>query len=123
MLRLTSCQRCRPTLISSDTIGWTDLLALLTSAGFSGPDALHIDRPLFGFLNGHLLNELQELVENSDGTRRPACSALACTAAAQRIPLLRGLTHAIASYGGATELEGGLDIRLTGLATALSPPT
>jgi hypothetical protein len=43
-----------------------DVLALLTSAGFSGPDALHIYRALFGFLHGHVLNELQELVEKPD---------------------------------------------------------
>ena len=42
--------------------------ALLTHAGFSGPDALHIYRALFGFLHGHVLNELQELIENPDET-------------------------------------------------------
>ncbi len=42
--------------------------ALLTRAGFSGPDALHIYRALFGFLHGHVLNELQELIENPDET-------------------------------------------------------
>jgi AcrR family transcriptional regulator len=45
-----------------------DILALLTGAGFSGADALHIYRALFGFLHGHVLNELQELVENPDET-------------------------------------------------------
>src|ERR1700735_5268385 len=45
-----------------------DLLAVLTRAGFSGPDALHIYRAFFGFLNGHVLNELQELVDNPDET-------------------------------------------------------
>src|ERR1700756_5050158 len=45
-----------------------DVLALLTRAGFSGPDALHVYRAFFGFLNGHVLNELQELVENPDET-------------------------------------------------------
>jgi hypothetical protein len=77
MLRLTNCQRRRPTLLYSDIVEWTDLLALLTSAGFSGPDALHIYRTLFGFLNSHLLNELQELVEL--GRNPTTCSALACT--------------------------------------------
>jgi AcrR family transcriptional regulator len=98
-----------------------DLLALLTSAGFSGPDALHIYRALFGFLNGHLLNELQELVENPDETDdllRLGLHRLPLT----EFPLLRGLAHALASYDGAAELESGLDILLTGLATTLSPP-
>jgi hypothetical protein len=30
----------------------------LTRAGFSGPDVLHFYRGLFGFLHGHVLNEL-----------------------------------------------------------------
>src|ERR1700752_35590 len=33
-----------------------DVLALLTSAGISGADALHIYRVLFGYLHGHILN-------------------------------------------------------------------
>jgi AcrR family transcriptional regulator len=45
-----------------------DVLALLTRAGFVGPDALHIYRALFGFVHGHILNELQELVDNPDET-------------------------------------------------------
>ena len=45
-----------------------NVLELLTRAGFSGPDALHIYRALFGFLHGHVLNELQEFVDNPDET-------------------------------------------------------
>src|ERR1700687_177375 len=45
-----------------------DVLTLLTWAGCSGRDALHIYRALFGFLHGHVLNELQELVDNPDET-------------------------------------------------------
>jgi AcrR family transcriptional regulator len=45
-----------------------DIVALLTRAGFSGPDAVYIYRALFGFLHGHILNELQELVENPEET-------------------------------------------------------
>src|SRR6266480_4845353 len=45
-----------------------DILTLLTAAGLSGPDALHIYRALFGFLHGHVLNELQELVDNPEET-------------------------------------------------------
>ena len=41
-----------------------DVLARLTHAGFTGPDALHIYRALFGFLHGHVLNEVQELADN-----------------------------------------------------------
>lgn len=99
-----------------------DLLALLTGAGFSGPDALHIYRALFGFLNGHLLNELQELVENPDETDDLLRLGLHRLPLSE-FPLLRGLAHALASYDGAAELESGLDILLTGLAATLPPPT
>ena len=45
-----------------------DILSLLTRAGFSGTDALHIYRAQFGFLHGHVLNELQEPTVNPDET-------------------------------------------------------
>jgi AcrR family transcriptional regulator len=98
-----------------------DLLALLTRAGFSGPDALHIYRAFFGFLNGHVLNELQELVENPDETDdllRLGMHRLPLS----EFPLLRSLVHVLACYDGAAELERGLDILITGLAATLSPP-
>ena len=99
-----------------------DILALLTQAGFSGPDALHVYRALFGFLNGHLLNELQELVENPDETEDLLRLGLHRLPLSE-FPLLRGLAHALAAYDGATELESGLDILLTGLAATLPQPT
>ena len=98
-----------------------DLLALLTRAGFSGPDALHIYRAFFGFLNGHVLNELQELVENPDETDdllRLGMHRLPLS----EFPLLRSLAHALACYDGVAELERGLDILITGLAATLSLP-
>ena len=45
-----------------------DVLALLMSAGFTGEDALHGYRVLFGFLYGHILHELQELIEQPEET-------------------------------------------------------
>ena len=98
-----------------------DLLALLTRAGFSGPDALHIYRAFFGFLNGHVLNELQELVENPDETDDLLRLGMHRLPLSQ-FPLLRSLAHALACYDGAAELERGLDILITGLAATLSPP-
>jgi AcrR family transcriptional regulator len=97
-----------------------DVLALLTRAGFSGPDALHVYRALFGFLNGHVLNELQELVENPDETDDLLRLGLHRLPIGE-FPLLRSLAHALVAYDGAAELERGLDILLTGLATSLSP--
>ncbi len=98
-----------------------DILALLTRAGFSGPDALHVYRAYFGFLNGHVLNELQELVENPDETDdllRLGMHRLPLS----EFPLLRSLAHALACYDGAAELERGLDILIAGLAATLSLP-
>jgi len=97
-----------------------DILALLTRAGFSGSDALHVYRALFGFLNGHVLNELQELVENPDETDDLLRLGLHRLPLGE-FPLLRSLAHALAAYDGPAELERGLDILLTGLATTLFP--
>ena len=44
------------------------MYSLLTRAGFTGSDALHIYRALFGFLHGHVLNELHELLDNAAWT-------------------------------------------------------
>ena len=99
-----------------------DILALLTRAGFTGPDALHIYRAIFGFLHGHVLNELQELIDNPDETDdllRLGLHRLPIT----EFPLLRSLAPALAAYDGAAELERGLDILLTGLAATLTPQT
>jgi AcrR family transcriptional regulator len=98
-----------------------DLLALLTRAGFSGPDALHVYRAFFGFLNGHVLNELQELVENPDETDdllRLGMYRLPLS----EFPMLRSLAHDLACYDGTAELERGLDILIAGLAATLSLP-
>ena len=98
-----------------------DILALLTRAGFSGPDALHIYRALFGFLNGHILNELQELTVSPDETDALLRLGLHRLPIGD-FPLLRGLAPALASYDGAAELERGLDILLTGLTTLTPQP-
>ena len=98
-----------------------DVLALLTSAGFAGDDALHIYRALFGFLYGHVLNELQEVIERpeeSDHVIRLGLHRLAVT----EFPLLRALAPALASYDGAAELDRGLDLLLPGLTATLTRP-
>ena len=97
-----------------------DVLALLTRAGFTGPDALHIYRALFGFLHGHVLNELQELVDNPDETDDLLRLGLHRLPIGE-FPLLRNLAPVLASYDGAAELERGLDILLTGLTETLTP--
>ncbi|WP_084725667.1 TetR/AcrR family transcriptional regulator C-terminal domain-containing protein [Streptacidiphilus melanogenes] len=97
-----------------------DVLDLLTRAGFSGADALHIYRAFFGFLHGHVLNELQELVENPDETDdllRLGLHRLPI----HEFPLLRSLASVLASYDGAAELERGLDILVGGLRSSVAP--
>ena len=98
-----------------------DILALLTRAGFSGPDALHIYRALFGFLHGHILDELQELTVSPDETDDLSGSGLHRLPIGD-FPLLRSLAPTLAAYDGAAELERGLDILLTGLTATLTPP-
>src|ERR1700681_3150743 len=97
-----------------------DVLALLTSAGFAGDDALHIYRVLFGFLYGHILNELQviERPEETDHVLRFGLHRLPIT----EFPLLRALAPALASYDGAAELDRGLDLLLSGLTATLTHP-
>lgn len=93
-------------------------LALLTRAGFTSVDALHIYRLFFGLLYGHVLNELQEVVENheeTDDLLRLGLHRLPL----REFPLLRGLAGALADYDGAAELERGLDTLLSGLKTQL----
>jgi len=95
-------------------------LELLTRAGFSDVDALHVYRSFFGFLQGHVLNELQELVDNpeeSDDLLRLGLHRLPL----KDFPLLRGLAPVLAAYDGGAELERGLDILIFGLRAQLAP--
>jgi AcrR family transcriptional regulator len=96
-----------------------DVLALLTSAGFTGEDALHIYRVLFGYLYGHILNELQEVIERpeeTDHVLRLGLHRLAIT----EFPQLRALAPALASYDGAAELDRFLDLLLPGITATLT---
>ena len=98
-----------------------DILTLLTRAGFSGSDALHIYRALFGFLHGHVLDELRN---SSTTPKKPmTCSGSACIGCPSVGSLLRSLAPVLASYDGAAELERGLDIVLAGLTSTLIPAT
>ncbi|BCK58214.1 TetR/AcrR family transcriptional regulator C-terminal domain-containing protein [Nocardia wallacei] len=97
------------------------ILELLSRANFSGSDALRIYRALFGFLYGHVLNELQELVhlpEESTDLLRLGLHHLPIG----EFPLLRGLASELAAYDGVSELERGLDTLLAGLDTTLTTP-
>jgi AcrR family transcriptional regulator len=96
------------------------ILTLLTRAAFQPAEALDIYRSFFGFLHGHVLTELQEVVERPDeidDVLRLGLHRLPL----REFPLLRGLAPVLASYDGAAELERGLDILLAGLRSNLRP--
>ena len=96
------------------------ILALLVEAGFAPADALHVYRAYYGFLYGHILNELQEYIvdpEENEAILRLGLHRLP----AKDFPHLRTLGPVLAEYDGAAELDQGLSILLTGLAGQLSP--
>jgi AcrR family transcriptional regulator len=95
------------------------ILALLIDAGFAPADALHVYRAYYGFLYGHILNELQEFVldpEENEALLRLGLHRLP----AKDFPLLRALAPVLADYDGAAELDQGITILLSGLETHLS---
>ena len=98
-----------------------DVLTLLTMSGFASDDALHIYRVLFAYLHGHILDELQEIVERPEETDHVLQLGLHRLSIAE-FPQLRAVASALASYDGAAELDRGLDLLLTGLAANLTRP-
>ncbi|HYJ54261.1 MAG TPA: TetR/AcrR family transcriptional regulator C-terminal domain-containing protein [Mycobacterium sp.] len=98
-----------------------DVLTLLTTSGFPSDDALHIYRVLFAYLHGHILDELQEIVERPEETDHVLQLGLHRLSIAE-FPQLRAVASALASYDGAAELDRGLDLLLTGLAANLTRP-
>jgi hypothetical protein len=98
-----------------------NVLTPLTSAGLSGVDALHIYRVVFGCLHGHILTELQEVIERPEETEdvlRLGLQRLTVT----EFPQVQALASALANSGGAAELDRGLDLLFSGLTATLIPP-
>ncbi|CAM4296105.1 TetR/AcrR family transcriptional regulator C-terminal domain-containing protein [Mycobacterium senriense] len=98
-----------------------NVVALLTAVGFSGVDALRIYRVLFGYLYGHILTELQEVVERpeeSDDVLRLGLHRLTIT----EFPQVRALAPALGYYDGAAELDRALDVLFIGLAATVPAP-
>jgi AcrR family transcriptional regulator len=91
-----------------------DLLELFIDAGFDGRGALHAYWLYIGFLYGHVLNELQERVQDpdeSDDLLRLGLYRLPV----REFPRLRALAAELAHYDGGRELDEGLDVILAGL--------
>lgn len=97
------------------------ILALLITAGFNPADALHVYRAYYGFLYGHILNELQEYIVDPDENEAILRLGLH-RLPAKEFPHLRALGPVLAEYDGDVELDQGLGILLSGLATQLSGP-
>jgi AcrR family transcriptional regulator len=95
------------------------VLDLLVGAGFTARDALHAYRLYMGFLQGHVLNELQERVLDPDETDDLLRLGLHHLPA-REFPRLRSLATELAAYDGAQELEEGLDVVLSGLRRLLN---
>lgn len=95
------------------------ILSLLIDAGFAPEDALHVYRAYYGFLCGHILNELQELIvdpEENEALLRLGLHRLP----AKDFPRLRAIAPVLADYDGEAELDQGISILLSGLAVHLS---
>jgi AcrR family transcriptional regulator len=98
-----------------------DFLELLIRAGFSAARALHAYRLFFGFLHGHILDELQELIDNPeevDDLLRLGLHRLP----RHDFPQLRALAPELASYDGAAHLKQGVELMITGLESHFRPP-
>jgi AcrR family transcriptional regulator len=95
------------------------ILSLLIGAGFNPAGALHVYRAYYGFLYGHILNELQEYVvdpEENEALLRLGLHRLP----PKEFPRLRALAPDLSDYDGATELDQGLTILLSGLEAQLT---
>lgn len=97
------------------------ILALLIQAGFAPADALHVYRAYYGFLFGHILNELQEFIVDPDENEAILRLGLH-RLPAKEFPRLRALGPVLAEYDGEVELDQGLSILLSGLAAQLAGP-
>ncbi|WP_411375767.1 TetR/AcrR family transcriptional regulator C-terminal domain-containing protein [Arthrobacter sp. MPF02] len=95
------------------------ILALLIKAGFAPRDALHVYRAYYGFLYGHILNELQELIVDPGETEALLRLGLH-RLPPKDFPHLRALGPVLANYDGEAELDKGLNILLTGLTAQLA---
>jgi AcrR family transcriptional regulator len=90
------------------------LLELFVGAGFDARGALHAYRLYMGFLQGHVLNELQEYVHDPVETDDLLRLGLHRLPAAE-FPRVRSLASELAAYDGEQELNEGLDVVMGGL--------
>ncbi|ODU03976.1 MAG: TetR family transcriptional regulator [Pseudonocardia sp. SCN 72-86] len=98
------------------------IVDLLIEAGFDPKGALHGYRLFMGFLQGHVLNEVQEQVADPDETDDLLRLGLH-RLPPKEFPRIRALAHELATFDGRAELDEGLDIVLAGLVQQLHATT
>lgn len=89
-------------------------LQMLTRAGFSPADTLHIYRLYFDFLYGHICSERLEQVDDPQEAK-DLLRLVLHRLPRKEFPTVRRLGTALAKYDGAVELDQGLNILLAGL--------
>jgi AcrR family transcriptional regulator len=97
-----------------------NFLQLLVNVGFTPTDALLSYRLYFGFLHGHVLDELQEIVVNPDESEAVLRLGLH-NLPLREFPQLRALAGEFDRYDGAGQLAQGVDLMITGLQTHFRP--
>ncbi|MDI6630487.1 TetR family transcriptional regulator [Rhodococcus sp. 15-725-2-2b] len=113
---LTTCPQATPLGLGTprSLASLENILILLTTAGFTLPEALTSYRLMISFLRGHLLSETQETTANPDETGDRLSLALR-RLPIDTFPLLSTLPPLITEYDGALELELGLDVLFRGI--------
>ena len=94
------------------------ILGILIRAGFAPGDALFVYRAFYGFLYGHILNELQELIVDPEENEALLQLGLQCLPL-REFPHLRRLAPELLEYDGEHELDQGITILLAGLGQQL----
>jgi AcrR family transcriptional regulator len=97
-----------------------NFLEPLIRAGFSPANALHAYRLFFGFLHGHILDELQDLIDNPDETDDLLRLGLH-RLPRREFPRIRAVAPELASYDGAAHHQQGVELMITGLQSRFQP--
>lgn len=98
------------------------LLAVFGAAGFGDQNALHAYRFFTAFLSGHIIHEVQELMDDGAASAVDIRTGLDLLPDKQ-FPHVRTLTPELTAHNGSLEFLLGLDIMLMGLRSQLLTAT